>query len=203
MSSPRQEAKCTPAGHTLCLLGCLEWVQQVQPPNCESWQSRWRHLCCCPSCLQHHASLWKLNPEARANWVRESAPDVGLVRNVFNAWDRISPAGSAQLLSHSLSHSLSQLIAVSPQLWPQPRPLVLLYLAVISVLGSETWRLCWCLIDNFWRGRTLLVRQAAPNPLSMRMATFLWIFALPPPPCLAQAVSMAMPMPSRLLRRQL
>ena len=61
--------------------------------------------------LQGSVSLWKLQPEAQAVWVRVRASDIGLDRDVFVACVYIPPAGSAQLLSHSLPERMGSLKA--------------------------------------------------------------------------------------------
>ena len=61
--------------------------------------------------LQGSVSLWKLQPEAQAVWVRVRASGIGLDRDVFVACMYIPPAGSAQLLSHSLSERMGSLKA--------------------------------------------------------------------------------------------
>ena len=61
--------------------------------------------------LQGSVSLWKLQPEAQAVWVRVRASGIGLGRDVFVACVYIPPAGSAQLLSHSLSERMGSLKA--------------------------------------------------------------------------------------------
>ena len=62
-------------------------------------------------CPQGSVSLWKLLPEAQAVWVRVRASVVGLDRDVFVACVYIPPAGSAQLLPHSLAERMSSLKA--------------------------------------------------------------------------------------------
>ena len=61
--------------------------------------------------LQGSVSLWKLQPQARAVWVRVRASGTGLDRDVLDACVYIPPAGSAQLLSHSLSERVGSLKA--------------------------------------------------------------------------------------------
>ena len=63
--------------------------------------------------LQGSVSLWKLQPEAQAVWVHVRASDISLNRDVFIACVYIPPAGSAQLLSQSLSERMSSKAAVT------------------------------------------------------------------------------------------
>ena len=111
--------------------------------------------------LQGSVSLWKLQPEAQAVWVRVRASGIGLGRDVFVACVYIPPAGSAQLLSHSLSEHMSGLKAAVTS----PRPMVMSFLAVISMPWLGEWIMCWCLIDSFWRAQAFPVKGAAPTPL--------------------------------------
>ena len=140
--------------------------------------------------LQGSVSLWKLQPEAQAVWVRIRASGIGLDRDVFVACVYIPPAGSAQLLSPSLFERMSSLKAAVTSAQAHGH----------VILGGDINATVAGMNDVLVPDRQFLedsgnpCQLAAPTPLCVCMATSWWTFASPPPPCLGLAASLGMPM---------